>query len=149
MNNVSLVGRLTRDVDLRYTTKKVKAVGSFILAVDRDVRNMAGERTTDFIPIVTWGKTAEFASKYFVKGQRVALQGSIHTRMWEDDQKNKHYATEVVADKVFFADAKQKESDEDTIKDEMVPANTDHYSEEDSEEILDMNLAEEETENVV
>lgn len=111
MNNVSLVGRLTKDVELRYTTKKVKAVGSFVLAVDRDVRKATAEKTTDFIPVVAWGKTAEFASKYFSKGHRVALQGSIHTRMWEDDQKNKHYVTEVVADKVFFADAKFKEPD--------------------------------------
>ncbi len=111
MNNVSLVGRLTKDVELRYTTKKVKAVGSFVLAVDRDVKRGTGEKSTDFIPIVTWGKTAEFADKYFAKGHRVALQGSIHTRMWEDEQKGKHYVTEVVADRVFFADAKYKESE--------------------------------------
>ncbi len=109
MNNVSLVGRLTKDVELRFTTKKVKAVGSFVLAVDRDARKGVSERSTDFIPIVVWGKTAEFASKYFAKGHRVALQGSIHTRMWEDDKKNKHYVTEVIADKVFFADAKYRE----------------------------------------
>ncbi len=109
MNNVSLVGRLTKDVELRFTTKKVKAVGSFVLAVDRDARKGVSERSTDFIPIVVWGKTAEFARKYFAKGHRVALQGSIHTRMWEDEKKNKHYVTEVVADKVFFADAKYRE----------------------------------------
>ena len=109
MNNVSLVGRLTKDVELRYTTKTAKAVGSFILAVDRDIKKVTNEKTADFIPVVTWGKTAEFASKYFAKGHRIALQGSIHTRMWEDDQKNKHYVTEVVADRVFFADAKHKE----------------------------------------
>ncbi|HEX2925222.1 MAG TPA: single-stranded DNA-binding protein [Ruminiclostridium sp.] len=113
MNNVSLVGRLTKDVDLRYTTKKMKAVGSFILAVDRDPRKVTNEKTTDFIPIVTWGKTAEFADKYFSKGHRIALQGSIHTRMWEDEDKNRHYVTEVVADRVFFADAKQKEFDDE------------------------------------
>lgn len=109
MNNVSLVGRLTRDVELRFTAKKAKAVGTFVLAVDRDARKGISEKTTDFIPIVVWGKTAEFASKYFAKGQRIALQGSIHTRMWEDEKKNKHYVTEVIADKVFFADAKFKE----------------------------------------
>jgi single-strand DNA-binding protein len=113
MNNVSLVGRLTKDVELRYTTKKMKAVGSFVLAVDRDIKKVSGDKTADFIPIVTWGKTAEFASKYFAKGHRIALQGSIHTRMWEDDEKNRHYVTEVVADRVYFADAKQKEFDDD------------------------------------
>ncbi len=112
MNNVSLVGRLTRDVELRYTTKKVKAVGSFVLAVDRDARKGVSEKSTDFIPIVVWGKTAEFAGKYFAKGHRIALQGNIHTRMWEDEQKNKHYVTEVIADKVFFADAKYRETDD-------------------------------------
>ena len=116
MNNVSLVGRLTKDVELRYTTKKVKAVGSFVLAVDRDARKGISEKTTDFIPIVVWGKTAEFSSKYFAKGHRVALQGSIHTRMWEDDQKNKHYVTEVIADRVFFADAKFRELDAEDVQ---------------------------------
>lgn len=111
MNNVSLVGRLTKDVELRYTTKKVKAVCSFVLAVDRDARKGVSEKTTDFIPIVVWGKTAEFTGKYFAKGHRVALQGSIHTRMWEDEQKSKHYVTEVIADKVFFADGKYREPD--------------------------------------
>ena len=116
MNNVSLVGRLTKDVELRYTTKKVKAVGSFVLAVDRDARKGISEKTTDFIPIVVWGKTSEFSSKYFAKGHRVALQGSIHTRMWEDDQKNKHYVTEVIADRVFFADAKFRELDAEDVQ---------------------------------
>ncbi len=121
MNNVSLVGRLTKDVELRYTTRKVRAVGSFVLAVDRDAGKGAGEKTTDFIPIVTWGKTAEFSQKYFAKGHRIALQGSIHTRMWEDDEKNKHYVTEVVADKVFFADAKFKGLDVDDTQEEELP----------------------------
>lgn len=118
MNNVSLVGRLTKDVDLRYTTQKSKAVGSFILAVDRDIKKGTSEKTTDFIPVVTWGKTAEFSSKYFSKGHRIALQGSIHTRMWEDDQKNKHYVTEVVADRVFFADAKHRDLDTDDFQED-------------------------------
>ncbi len=118
MNNVSLVGRLTKDVELRYTTKKVKAVGSFVLAVDRDARKGISEKTTDFIQVVVWGKTAEFASKYFAKGHRVALQGSIHTRVWEDDQKNKHYVTEVIADRVFFADAKFRELDAEDVQEE-------------------------------
>jgi len=137
MNNVSLVGRLTKDVDLRYTTQKVKAVGSFVLAVDRDIKKSSQVKTTDFITIVTWGKTAEFASKYFAKGNRIALQGSIHTRMWEDDQKNKHYVTEVVANRVFFADAKQKGLDVDDCQEE--DANENDYEE----------ITEEETESAM
>ncbi len=141
MNNVSLVVRLTKDVELRYTTKKVKAVASFVVAVDRDVRKGSAEKTTDFIPIVVWGKTAEFASKYFAKGHRVALQGSIHTRMWEDDQKHRHYVTEVIAEKVFFADAKYKELDAEDCLD---------ISACDEEDILEEeadSLEEEQTEN--
>ena len=134
MNNVSLVGRLTKDVDLRYTTKKAKAVGSFVLAVDRDIKRVAENKTTDFIPVVTWGKTAEFATKYFAKGNRIALQGSIHTRMWEDDQKNKHYVTEVVADKVFFADAKQKQLGTEDLQEDDI---NEVESEIDNEEITD------------
>lgn len=111
MNNVSLVGRLTKDVELRYTAKKTTAVGSFVLAVDREPKKGVAEKSTDFIPVVVWGKTAEFAGKYFAKGYRVALQGNIHTRTWEDEQKNKHYVTEVIAEKVFFADAKYRELD--------------------------------------
>ncbi|OPX43814.1 single-stranded DNA-binding protein B [Ruminiclostridium hungatei] len=118
MNNVSLVGRLTRDVELRYTAKKTTAVGSFVLAVDRDPKKGVAEKSTDFIPIVVWGKTAEFAGKYFAKGHRVALQGSIHTRTWEDEQKSKHYVTEVIAEKVFFADAKYRELD---VEDNLEP----------------------------
>jgi single-strand DNA-binding protein len=108
MNNVSLVGRLTKDVELRYTSKKMKAVSSFTLAVDREGRKNAENKNADFIHVVAWGKTAEFASKYFGKGHRIALQGSIHTRMWEDEQNGKHYSTEVVADKIYFADAKYR-----------------------------------------
>lgn len=133
MNNVSLVGRLTRDVELRYTTKKVKAVGSFVLAVDRDIKRGVSEKNTDFIPIVTWGKTAEFVNKYFAKGHRVALQGSIHIRMWEDEQKNRHYVTEVVADKVFFADAKYKELEaEDAMADDSLECEEEEAIEEES-----------------
>ncbi len=132
MNNVSLVGRLTKDVDLRYTTKNAKAVGSFVLAVDRDIKKVVENKTTDFIPVVTWGKTAEFASKYFAKGHRIALQGSIHTRMWEDDKKNKHYVTEVVADRVFFADSKHKELDAEDLQEEDI-----NEIENENEEIID------------
>lgn len=143
MNNVSLVGRLTKDVDLRYTTKNSKAVGSFVLAVDRDIKKVAGNKNTDFIPIVTWGKTAEFASKYFTKGQRVALQGSIHTRMWEDEQKNKHYVTEVVADRVFFADSKHKGLDSNDVLD------SNEMSSEISDGDLFEQITEDEAENTV
>lgn len=140
MNNVSLVGRLTKDVELRYTTKKVKAVCSFVLAVDRNVRKGTGDKTTDFIPVVVWGRTAEFASKFFAKGHRVALQGSIHTRIWEDGQKSKHYVTEVIADKVFFADAKYRELDEDDCQESIIC--NDGMAEESGDAVTEENIDE-------
>jgi single-strand DNA-binding protein len=148
MNNVSLVGRLTKDVDLRYTSKNSKAVGSFVLAVDRDIKKVAENKKTDFIPIVTWGKTAEFSSKYFAKGHRIALQGCIHTRMWEDDQKNKHYVTEVVADRVFFADSKYKGMDTNDLHDVSNGEATEASSENIDDELFEV-ITDDETENVI
>lgn len=114
MNNVSLIGRLTKDVDLRYVSKNSMAVGSFTLAVNRDVKSLQGERKTDYISVVMWGKTAEFAYKYFSKGSRVGVTGEIHSRVWEDAEKTRHYVTEVVADKVYFADSKLKDDEDES-----------------------------------
>jgi single-strand DNA-binding protein len=108
MNNVTLMGRLTKDPELRYTSGKNTAVASFTLAVNRDMKS-EGQPDADFINIVAWAKTAEFAAKYFVKGQQVAVIGKMQTRTWEDDQKVKHYVTEVVADRAFFADSKKND----------------------------------------
>ena len=125
MNNVSLIGRLTKDVELRYVSKNSMAVGNFTLAVNRDVKSQQGERKTDYISVVMWGKTAEFAYKYFSKGTRVGVTGEIHSRVWEDAEKTRHYVTEVVADKVYFADSKFKD-------DEAVGANACEECEESS-----------------
>ncbi len=148
MNNVSLVGRLTKDVDLRYTSKNSKAVGSFVLAVDRDVKKASENKKTDFIPIVIWGRTAEFSSKYFAKGHRIALQGSIHTRMWEDDEKNKHYVTEVVADRVFFADSKHKGMDTNDLQDVSNEDAIEASSENSDDELFEV-ITDDEAENVI
>ncbi len=106
MNNVSLVGRLTKDPELRHVGDKQTAFASFTLAVDRRFKT-EGQPTADFIPIVLWGKTAEFVSNYFTKGLRVFVVGSIQTRNWTDQDGKKHYVTEVKADQVGFADGKQ------------------------------------------
>jgi len=100
INNVTLTGRLTRNPETT-TTPSGKALCKFTLAVGRQKND-----EVDFIPIVTWNKTAEFASKYFTKGQRVGLKGEIRTRTWDDDDGRKHYATEVVAESVCFMDSK-------------------------------------------
>ncbi len=105
MNNVSLVGRLTKDPEIRYTANNVPVAG-FTLAVNRRFKQ-EGQPEADFIPVVAWQKTAEFCNKYFVKGQQVWVQGRIQTRTWDDNDGKKHYVTEVVAEQVGFADSKK------------------------------------------
>ena len=110
MNKVILMGRLTRDPEVRYTQTNNTMVATFSLAVNRRFVRQGEERQADFINIVAWGKTAEFCSKYFRKGQQVGVIGRIQTRTWDDDQGQKHYVTEVVAEEAYFADSK-RESD--------------------------------------
>ena len=111
MNKVELIGRLTKDPEVRYTQTNNTAVASFSLAVNRRFVKEGEERQADFINIVVWGKTAEFCSKYFKKGMQIALVGRIQTRNWEDDQGQKHYVTEVVAEEVYFADSKKEQQE--------------------------------------
>ena len=107
MNKVILMGRLTRDPEVRYTQTNNTLVASFSLAVNRRFTREGDAQTADFINIVAWGKTGEFCSKYFKKGQQVAIVGRIQTRTWDDDQGTKHYVTEVVAEEAYFADSKR------------------------------------------
>lgn len=106
MNVVSLIGRLTKEPEARYTSGNNTATTSFSLAVSKDFKK-DGQPEADFINIVTWGKTAEFAAKYFTKGLQVGIVGRIQTRSWEKDGQ-RHYVTEVAADRVYFADAKRE-----------------------------------------
>lgn len=106
LNNVVLMGRLVADPELRHTPNNV-AVTSFTLAVNRSYVKSGSERQTDFIDIVAWRSTAEFVSKYFHKGQLVAVQGSIQTRTYQDKEGNKRKAFEIVADNVYFAESKR------------------------------------------
>ena len=108
INSVVLVGRLTRDPVVKYTTTGNKPVCNFSLAVDREFAASDGTRQADFINIVAWNKTGEFCSKYFKKGQQVGIIGRIQTRNWEDENKVKHYITEVVAEEAYFADSKRE-----------------------------------------
>lgn len=107
MNKVTVMGRLTKDPELRYTTGNNTAVASFILAVNKKIK-VDGQPDADFFPIVAWSKTAEFCSKYFIKGQQVAIVGRLQNRVWEDEQNVKHYVTEIVAEEVYFADSKKE-----------------------------------------
>ncbi len=108
MNNVSLVGRLVKDPELRYAASGT-AVCNFTIAVDRRFKK-EGQPEADFIPIVTWQKTAEFVGKYFNKGMRVYVVGNIQTRSWEDQEGKKRYVTEVISNEVGFADGKKDSS---------------------------------------
>jgi single-strand DNA-binding protein len=106
MNSVNLVGRLTKDVELRYTSGNNTAVAGFTLAVNRRFKR-EGEQDADFFPVVAWEKTAEFCSKWFAKGRQVWVRGRLQTRTWDDTEGKKHYVTEVVAEEVGFADSKK------------------------------------------
>lgn len=103
------MGRLTADPELR-TTQSGKRVASFSLAVDRDFQQ-SGEKQSDFISVVAWGKTAEFIDKYFCKGRMIAIVGRIQTRTYTDKDGNKRKATEVMADKVSFTGEKAEPSE--------------------------------------
>ena len=107
MNKVILMGRLTRDPEVRYTQTNNTLVASFSLAVNRRFARQGEERQADFINIVAWSKTGEFCSKYFKKGQQVGIIGRIQTRTWDDEQGQKHYVTEVVAEEAYFADSRR------------------------------------------
>ena len=106
LNVAALNGRLTADPELRHTASEIP-VTSFTLAVDRGYVKAGAERQTDFIDIVCWSKTAEFVSKYFRKGQLVAVEGSIQIRNYIDKDGNKRKATEIVASNVQFAESRR------------------------------------------
>ena len=107
LNHIVLMGRLTRDPELRRTASGV-SVASFSLAVDRDFGNReTGERETDFIDIVAWRSTAEFVSKYFSKGRMAVVSGRLQIRPWTDKDGNKRRSAEVVADNIYFGDSKR------------------------------------------
>ena len=104
------MGRLTRDVETRYTQTNNTLVAAFSLAVNRRFAKEGEERQADFINIVAWSKLGEFCSKHFKKGQQVGIIGRFQSRSWDDDNGQKHYVTEVVAEEAYFADSKKDEN---------------------------------------
>jgi single-strand DNA-binding protein len=118
MNIVCLIGRLTNKPVIRYTQSQIP-VASFTLAVDNP---FSKEGQADFISITAWNKTADFCDKYFGKGVRIGLTGRIQTRNWEDTEGKKHYITEVVAERVFFADAKKDGGKESEYSKDDIPS---------------------------
>ena len=107
LNHITIMGRLTRDPELRRTGSGI-AVASFTVAVDRDFGGRdGGERETDFIDCVAWRQTGEFVSKYFTKGSMAVVSGRLQIRAWTDKDGNKRRTAEVVADNVYFGDSKR------------------------------------------
>lgn len=106
LNKIFIMGRLTRDPELR-RTQSGTAVTSFSLAVDRDFKSQGGERETDFIDVVAWRSTAEFVAKYFTKGRMAVVEGRLQIRSWQDKDGNNRRTAEVVADNVYFGDSKR------------------------------------------
>ena len=107
LNHITIMGRLTRDPELRRTGSGI-AVASFTVAVDRDFGGRdGGERETDFIDCVAWRQTGEFVSKYFTKGRMIVVSGRLQIRSWTDKDGNKRRTAEVVADNCYFGDSKR------------------------------------------
>jgi len=110
VNKVILVGRLTRDPDVKNTTTG-KAVATFTLAVDRRFKNKDGQKEADFVPIVVWGKQAELAGQYLSKGSQIGASGRLQVRSYDAQDGQKRYVTEVVADEItFLSSSNRKES---------------------------------------
>ena len=120
MNKVFLIGRLTRDPELRYTGSNV-AVATFSLAVNRPFTNQAGEREADFINIVVWRKQAENVKNYLTQGSQVAIDGRIQTRSYDGEDGKKRYVTEVIADNVQFLDSKSSRNEADATQNSPTP----------------------------
>ena len=109
LNHITIMGRLTRDPELRYTHSQLP-VASFTVACDRDFGGRdGGEKQTDFIDCVAWRHTAEFVSKYFTKGSMAVVSGRLQIRDWTDREGNKRRSAEIVADNVYFGETKRRD----------------------------------------
>ena len=110
MNRVNLIGRLTKDPELRFTPGTGMAVSTFTIAIDRRKANKDGKKEADFIPIVVWGKQGESVANYMSKGRLIGISGRIQTRNYEGKDGIRRYVTEIVADEVQFLDYKNNSS---------------------------------------
>lgn len=121
LNHITLMGRLTRDPELRRTGSGV-AVASFNIAVDRDFTDKSsGEKETDFIDCVAWRQTGEFVSKHFRKGRMIVVSGRLQVRKWKNKDGDNRYTTEVVADNCYFGDSKKDTDTPDSSYTGFVP----------------------------
>jgi single-strand DNA-binding protein len=124
MNKVVLIGRLTRDPELRYTSSNIPSA-TFSLAVNRRFVAQGGERQADFFNLTAFGKTAEFCAKYFKKGQQVLVEGRIQNRTWDDQNGQKRYATDFIVEDTYFADSKRDGAGSYDGPMPMMPTSTD------------------------
>ncbi len=127
MNKIILIGRLTKDVELRYTQVTNTAVASFTLAVDRKFTKSDNEKQTDFFNVIAWNKLAENISKYLSKGKQVAISGRLETRSWNDEAGQKHNTIEIIAEEASFIDSKSKKNNE-AILSSPIPINEGNFS---------------------
>lgn len=111
MNKFQFLGRLTKEPEVRYTANTNSQVTVFTLAVNRRYVSQNGEREVDFFNLTSFGKTAEFCSKYYKKGQQVLVEGRIQNRTWEDDKGQKRYATDFIVEQCYFADSNKNTND--------------------------------------
>ena len=121
LNHIVIMGRLTRDPELRYTASNVP-VASFTVAVDRDYgRSESGDRQTDFIPVSAWRSTGEFVSKYFNKGSMIVVSGRLQLREYTDRDGNRRTAAEIVADNVYFGESRRRDESGDAPRTSYAP----------------------------
>lgn len=125
MNKIILIGRSTKDAELRYT-QTGKQVATFTLAVDRDFKNAQGEREADFIPCVVWGKLAEICEKYVTKGKQIAVAGRIQTRTYDAPDGSKRYITEVIVSDLQLLGGRQEGQAEQSQKPAFEEVNMDN-----------------------
>ncbi|WP_405380200.1 single-stranded DNA-binding protein [Phascolarctobacterium sp.] len=121
LNHVVLMGRLTRDVEVRYSQGSNMAIGRFTLAVERDYKKEGEERAADFVSCVAFGKTAEFISQYFGKGSMIAVTGSIQTGSYTNQEGQKVYTTEVKVDKASFTGEKRDDLQQSRPQPQQTP----------------------------
>ncbi len=124
INNVVLVGRLTRDAELRYTSQN-QAVATFTLAVNRNFKNQSGDREADFINVVIWRQQAENLANWTKKGSLIGITGRIQTRSYENQQGQRVYVTEVVADSFQILEKRDNSANQSSMDSQMPPFSDD------------------------
>lgn len=141
MNKVILLGRLTKNPEIKYSQKNNMMVANFTLAVNRKYVKPGEERQTDFINIVTYSKLAEFVQRYLKQGLQVCICGRMQTRTYDDNNGIKRYVTEIIAEDIDFADSFKKQNPDESILNSSTPANTNNTQTENSESSDDFVLA--------